>query len=50
MLVLYVDYSYDYEYCIDNNISGKIKVYTNDFVLPDCLTKLLTEMKKKGII
>ena len=27
-----------------------IKVYTNDFVLPDCLTKLLTEMKKKGII
>ena len=43
-----VDYSYDYEYCIDNNISGKIKVYTNDLILDsDLYTNSIIEKRKK---
>ena len=41
-----VDYSYDYEYCIDNNISGKIKVYTNDLILDsDLYTNSIIEKR-----
>ncbi len=41
-----VDYSYDYEYCIDNNISGKIKVYTNDLILDsDLYTNSMIEKR-----
>ena len=41
-----VDYSYDYEYCIDNNISGKIKVYANDMVLDsDLYTNSIIEKR-----
>ena len=41
-----VDYSYDYEYCIENNISGKIKVYTNDLILDsDLYTNSIIEKR-----
>lgn len=41
-----VDYSYDYEYCIDNNISGKIKVYINDLILDsDLYTNSIIEKR-----
>ncbi len=41
-----VDYSYNYEYCIDNSISGKIKVYTNDLILDsDLYTNSIIEKR-----